>query len=247
MARKVLIAGESWTSFTTHVKGADTFQTSVYEEGVAWLREAVEGAGFEVVYVPNHHAQDRLPFTADEYGEYAAVILSDIGSNTLLLPSATFAKSAKRPNRCAAIRDYVGNGGALIMIGGYMSFSGIDGKARYGATALAEVLPVSCLPVDDRREHSEGIAPRVVKGHPLVEGIDGAWPCLLGYNKTEAKPEGEVVVEIDGDPLIAAGDFGRGRSAVFTSDCSPHWAPPEFISWKHYRTIWENMLNYVVR
>jgi uncharacterized membrane protein len=247
MARKVLIAGESWTSFTTHVKGVDTFHTSVYEEGAAWLREAVEKAGFEAVYVPNHHAQDRLPFTAEEYGEYAAVILSDIGSNTLLLPSVTFSKSMKRPNRCAAIRDYVRGGGALVMIGGYMSFSGIEGKARYGATAIAEVLPVSCLSVDDRREHSEGVVPRVLKAHPLVEGIDGEWPALLGYNKTGVKPEAEVAAEIDGDPLIAAADFGRGRSAVFTSDCSPHWAPPEFVGWKHYNTIWKNMLNYIVR
>ena len=248
MARKVLIAGESWTSFTTHVKGVDTFNTSVYEEGVAWLREAVEKAGFDVVYMPNHHAQDNLPFTAEEYGEYAAMILSDIGSNTLLLPGVTFSKSLRCPNRCMAIRDYVRKGDALVMIGGYMSFSGIDGKARYGATAVADVLPVSCLSVDDRREHHEGISPKVIKVHPLVEGIDGEWPCcLLGYNKTEAKPEWDVVVEIDGDPLISAGDFGQGRSAVVTSDCSPHWAPPEFVNWKHYNTLWKNMLNYVVR
>ncbi|MDR1505926.1 MAG: glutamine amidotransferase [Treponema sp.] len=247
MARKVLIAGESWTCFTTHVKGMDTFYTSTYEEGVAWLREAVEKAGFEVVYVPNHHAQDRLPFTAEGYGEYAAVILSDIGSNTLLLPSVTFSKSEKRPNRCTAIRDYVRSGGALIMIGGYMSFGGIEGKARYGATAIADVLPVSCLSADDRREHSEGVSPRVIKAHPLTEGMDGQWPCLLGYNKTEPKSGCEVVVEIDGDPLIAAGGFGQGRSAVFTSDCSPHWAPHEFVNWKHYNTIWKNMLTYVVK
>ena len=130
MAKKILIAGESWTSVTTHIKGADTFITSVYAEGADYLREALESGGYEVTYVPNHHAQDGLPFTGQEYAAYDAVILSDIGSNTLLLPSATFGRSEKRPNRCQAIRDYVLDGGALVMIGGYMSFTEIDTKTR---------------------------------------------------------------------------------------------------------------------
>ena len=144
----------------------------------------MESGGYEVTYVPNHHAQDGLPFTGQEYAAYDAVILSDIGSNTLLLPSATFGRSEKRPNRCQAIRDYVLDGGALVMIGGYMSFTGIDAKARYGSTALADVLPVVCLEMDDRREHSEGVYGVVTKDHPLTQGIVGDWPALLGYNRT---------------------------------------------------------------
>ena len=35
--KKILVGGESWTSFTTHVKGFDTFTTSVYEEGIEFL------------------------------------------------------------------------------------------------------------------------------------------------------------------------------------------------------------------
>ncbi len=245
MAKKILIAGESWTSVTTHIKGADTFITSVYAEGADYLREALESGGYEVTYVPNHHAQDGLPFTGQEYAAYDAVILSDIGSNTLLLPSATFGRSEKRPNRCQAIRDYVLDGGALVMIGGYMSFTGIDAKARYGLTALADVLPVVCLEMDDRREHSEGVYGVVTKDHPLTQGIVGDWPALLGYNRTLPKAGCDVVAEIEGDPLMAVGDFGNGRSAVFTSDCSPHWAPMEFVSWAHYKTIWLNILEYI--
>ena len=33
MNKKVLLAGESWMSYTTHVKGFDSFYTSVYETG----------------------------------------------------------------------------------------------------------------------------------------------------------------------------------------------------------------------
>ena len=33
MVKRILLAGESWMSYTTHVKGADAFYTSVYETG----------------------------------------------------------------------------------------------------------------------------------------------------------------------------------------------------------------------
>ena len=87
---KILIAGESWTSHTIHIKGFDTFTTSTYEEGVKWLKEALEKGGNEVTFLPNHDAGEKFPVTLDELKKYDVVMLSDIGSNTLLLPVATF-------------------------------------------------------------------------------------------------------------------------------------------------------------
>lgn len=246
MKKKILIAGESWVSTTTHVKGADYFVTSVYEEGVEYLRNALEKAGYEVTFMPNHLAVDHLPYHTEEYQEYAAVILSDIGSNTLLLPSATFSRSEIRPNRCQALRDYVLNGGALLMVGGYMSFAGIDGKARYGATEIADVLPVICLDGDDRREHSEGLHAHVLMpDHPALSGVEGEWPALLGYNKTIMKDGCELLATIGDDPLIAVGSFGKGKGGIFSSDCSPHWAPPAFVGWEYYDILWKSLLDYL--
>ena len=42
MSKKVLLAGESWMSYTTHVKGFDSFYTSTYETGEKWLKAALE-------------------------------------------------------------------------------------------------------------------------------------------------------------------------------------------------------------
>ena len=126
MFKKVLLAGESWSSHTTHVKGFDTFYTSVYEEGGKWLIEALEKGGYEVDYLPNHKIPYEFPTTMEEISKYACVILSDSGSNTLLLHPDTFGKSIRTPNRCMLIRDYVRAGGSLLMVGGYMSFSGVD-------------------------------------------------------------------------------------------------------------------------
>lgn len=245
MSKKVLIAGESWISYTTHVKGFDSFYTSTYEEGVGYIREAMEQAGYTVEFLPNHLAPEKFPTTMEEIQEYDCVILSDIGSNTLLLPYRTFTGGQKTANRTKLIRDYVMAGGSFLMIGGYMSFTGIDAKTRYGSTEVREILPVTCLEVDDRAEHPEGVTPTKVKDHDAIQGLPAEWPHFLGYNRTLPRAEGQVLVEINGDPLIAVGEFGKGRSAVFTSDCAPHWGSPEFVSWAYYNELWKGLLDYL--
>lgn len=245
MTKKVLFAGESWVSYTTHIKGFDAFYTSTYEEGIQFIREAILEAGYELDFLPNHLAPEKFPYTEEELSAYDCIILSDIGSNTLLLPHATFTKSQTRPNRCESIKQYVLNGGAFMMIGGYMSFSGIDAKARYGHTAIKDVLPVKCLETDDREEHSEGVIPEIMKDHEALSGLPESWPHFLGYNKTLPVEGCEVPVTINGDPLIAFGSFGKGKSAVFTSDCAPHWGTPEFVNWKGYKKLWKGILDCI--
>ena len=44
------------------------------------------------------------------------------------------------------------DGGGLLMIGGYLSFAGIDGKARYHGTPVEDALPVTIAATDDRVE-----------------------------------------------------------------------------------------------
>jgi uncharacterized membrane protein len=244
---KVLLVGESWMCYTTHVKGFDSFYTSTYETGEKWLKAALEDGGYEVEFLPNHLAIEEFPFTMDELKEYDAIILSDIGANTLLLPTLTFTQSKKMPNRCNLIRDYVLAGGALLMVGGYMTFSGVDAKGKWHDTAVQEVLPVEVLTVDDRMEHCEGISPVTVKKHVALEGIPEEWPEILGYNKTIAKPEAEVPVTVEGNPFIAFAEYGKGRSAVLTTDCAPHWAPPEFCEWKYYNKLWQGIVGWLIK
>jgi uncharacterized membrane protein len=247
MSKKILLAGESWMSYTTHVKGFDAFYTSVYETGEKWLKAAAEKAGYEVEFLPNHLAPEHFPFTMEELKQYDCIILSDIGANTLLLPVPTFSQSIKMPNRCNLIRDYVLDGGALLMIGGYLTFSGVDAKGKWHDTAVQEVLPVEVLTVDDRMEHCEGVTPVTVKDHEILEGMPQEWPQVLGYNRTIAKEEAEVIALVEGDPFIALGSYGKGKSAVFTTDCAPHWAPPEFCEWEYYDVFFKNLLNWLTK
>ena len=186
MAR-VLIAGESWQVFSIHTKGFDSFFTTDYGEGVAGFRSALESGGHVVEFQPNHVAAKQFPDTDRALSEFDVIVLSDIGSNTLLMPSETFVKAEVRPNRLVVLRDWVAGGGGLAMIGGYLSFQGIEGKANYRSTALAEVLPVELEPGDDRQEAPDGAVGRVAAAeHPITAGIgtsglscsafSGSWP-----------------------------------------------------------------------
>lgn len=243
--RRILIAGESWTVHSIHQKGFDSFTTTEYAEGVKWLREALEGGGWQVTYQPSHVAATHFPFTAEKLAEFDCVLLSDIGANTLLLHPDTFKKSAALPNRLEALRDYVAGGGGLVMVGGYLTFQGIDAKARYRGTPVEEALPVTLEAGDDRMEMPQGVVPKAVAGsHPIVRELSGAWPALLGYNRFTARQDATVVATVGADPLIVAGRFGKGRSVAFASDCGPHWAPPPFVEWEGYARLWRQIAGW---
>jgi uncharacterized membrane protein len=240
---RVLIAGESWVTHSIHQKGFDAFTTTSYHEGVGPLREALEAGGFVVDYLPNHLAARDFPASAEALSGYGAVILSDIGANTLLLHPDTFERSVPLPDRTLAIRDHVAAGGGLVMVGGYLTFSGVEGRARWSGTPVEEALPVRISPSDDRVEVPGGVVPVVRDpGHPIVAGLAGDWPALLGYNRVVARGDAATVVGVGDDPLIVAGTFGRGRGVAFTSDCGPHWCPPPFVGWPGYARLWQQLV-----
>ena len=242
----ILIAGESWTVHSIHQKGFDSFTTTEYAEGVQWLRDALDLAGYDITYQPAHVAATDFPCELDEINKYDCVILSDIGTNTLLLHPETFSASRALPNRLELIEEYVMNGGGLVMIGGYLTFQGIDAKARYQGTAVEDVLPVVLESGDDRSEQPQGIKPLVIdESHPIVSGVGSDWPILLGYNGVASKTDSTVIVQVGEDPLIVAGSIGKGRSVAFTSDCGPHWAPPAFVEWSGYARLWQQIVGWV--
>ena len=133
------------------------------------------------------------------------------------------------------------------MVGGYMTFSGIDAKGKWHDTAVQEVLPVEVLTVDDRMEHSEGVRGEIVLDHDVVNGIQGEWPVLLGYNKTILKENATEIVKVNNDPLVAICEYEKGRTAVFTSDCAPHWAPEEFCTWEGYERLFGNLVKWLTK
>lgn len=241
----VLVVGESWFTHSIHHKGFDSFHTSEYVEGAGAFLGALRDRGHEVTYVPAHEIPHRLPSSADGFAAYDVVVISDVGANSFQLPPETFARSVPAPDRTELLRAYVEGGGGLLMVGGYLTFTGIDAKARWGRTPLATALPVALHDRDDRVELPAGAAPRVVARHRVVDGLGATWPSLLGLNEVRVRDGAELLAECGGHPLLVVGGYGAGRSAAFTSDLAPHWAPPDFLAWQGYPELWDRLVRWL--
>ena len=121
--RTILLAGESWSTTSVHTKGFDTFHTTSYEEGAWPFIRSLEKRGWTVEFQPNHVASLDFPYTAAELDKYDVVVLSDIGANTLLLTQSVFTQGKPATsNRLRVLAEWVRAGGALLMVGGYLSF-----------------------------------------------------------------------------------------------------------------------------
>lgn len=241
----VLVVGESWFIHSIHQKGFDSFTTSEYQEGGAAFLAALRARGHEVTYVPSHTIHERLPTTVEGYAPYDVVVVSDVGANSFQLPPQTFSGSVPSPDKSELLRAHVERGGGLLMVGGYLTFSGIDAKGRWGRAPLGEALPVRVLDRDDRVELPAGAQPHVCADHEVVAGLAPVWPALLGLNEVVAKDDAQVLATCAGHPLLVVGGYGAGRTGAFTSDIAPHWAPPEFLGWDGYVDLWDRLVTWL--
>ncbi|MDD3516418.1 MAG: glutamine amidotransferase, partial [Synergistaceae bacterium] len=63
--------------------------------------------------------------------------------------------------------------------------------------------------------------------------------------RTEAVEDALVAATVNGDPFIALRRVEKGRTAAFSSDCAPHWGPPEFLNWSGYGRFWNNLVAWL--
>ena len=247
---KLLLVGESWVSSASHFKGFDQFGSVTFHTGADRFVAGMTKAGIDVTYMKAHEAAESFPYRQDELDAYDVVMLSDIGANTLLLPPDVWLRGERVPNRLKMIENWVSDGGGLIMIGGYLTFQGIDGRGRWHRTPVEKALPVDCLPYDDRVEIPEGAVPEVADaGHPVLADVPSDWPYLLGVNELAPKPDGAEVIlrlpdECGGLPLLVSGTHGRGRTLAWASDMSEHWLPKPFLDWPGYDRLFGNMVHW---
>jgi len=205
----------------------------------------------DVRHITPHGVASQFPNTLSELKAYDVVIFSDVGYNSLIFypglnPPYVYPLG---PDRIGMVREFVEQGGGFLMVGGYLSFAGLNGIARWSGTAIETLLPVSIARHDDRVEVVQGFRFDIVQpDHPTVAGLpweDADW-TLCGYNKVTLKPGASVVASYQGDPLIACWEFQGGRSAIFASDFAPHWAG-SFVHWPHYGAFWAQLLRWLAK
>jgi len=159
---------------------------------------------------------------------YNAFILSD------------YPRERFQPGQLETIRNAVNNGTGLVMFGGWESYYGLLGE--YHDTVLADVLPVTMLRADDRRNFSQGVLLSPVQPHPILDHLPWETPPLVGgLNELTAKPDAKVLlnglplsIQKNGSqfdfgldpqtyPMLVIGEYGKGRTAALATDVAPHW------------------------
>lgn len=247
----VLYVGDSAVKMVLAVEGVEVFPfVERVWDGGTHLQEVLERAGHHVRRLLSHEAMHELPETAEEFGQYDVVILSDLGHDTFVLyPGMRRNNVPMGPNRMKEIVEYVRRGGGLAYLGGYFTYQGHHGKGRWYGTPVAEILPVEMLPLhDDRVECPEGARLALVDpDHPITSGL--TWdrpPIFMGYNRTRERTGARLLARIgdDGDPLVACWQVDRGRVLAFTSDVAPHWGT-DFAGWPEYGRFWDRVVRWL--
>ncbi len=133
----VLIAGETWVTHKVEVKGFSTYSTGSYAVGVSELVEGLRAHGHEVTHITNHDAVEDFPWTLSELEPFDVVVLSDISADTIQLHPASVDRGERKPDRLRVLKVHVEQGHGLLMVGGYMSFSGCTFSATTDLTRRA--------------------------------------------------------------------------------------------------------------
>lgn len=80
---------------------------------------------------------------------------------------------------------------------------------------------------------------------PLLQGV-GPMPPLEGYVATTGKERAEMVlISPEGDPVLAAWQYGSGRSLAWTSDLGGRWAAA-WAGQQGFATLWGNALAWIM-
>ncbi len=123
------------------------------------------------------------------------------------------------------------------------------GGGRYHFTDRAANLPAIFAQETQLAMRSyvveEPFYPRQTSVSPILTGID-AVPQLVGYVATTPKPAARVVLSThQDDPLLAAWQYGLGRSVAWTSDATARWAQA-WVGWDEFSRFWAQTVRWTV-
>ena len=244
MTKPILLAGETFAIVQSVAQGFDVSISSQNTNGATQFLACVRAHGYAVEQLASERCEAEFPRTQEALSKYSSVVLSDIGALTLLFTPESRAGNPS-VNRLVLLRDYVEAGGSLMMAGGYTSFQGMHGTARYHGTPIEECLPVTCLPHSDGLEAPEGLLPRIRTEHPIISGLPPILPPILGLNRVVPRAEADVLIEAPyrgyAHPLLVAWSFGKGRSLAWATDIGPHWMSSAFMADTAYSQLMGGM------
>ena len=243
----VLYIGDYKLQTNQFYVGADSFQ--IFHQKVSdyepLLTEMNDMDNANPTYLDGPDTMTDFPNSVEELQEYDVLIISDLSRGTL--EPHFFDDAIPGPNLLRIIKEFVEEGGGLLYCGGWMTFQGYQGTGNWQGTPVEEVLPMEIKPVyDDRVECPEGREPEVTSiDHPLMTDLErDGLPVVYGYNETAGLQHGaDSLATIDGHPLLAAADFGLGRTVAYASDPGIKWGYG-MVEWDGYGKFWSQVLKW---
>jgi uncharacterized membrane protein len=248
----VLLAGETFSATTSVAVGSDVVTTATWSNGALPFISALGAAGITVTQIGGERCGAEFPTELVSLSRYAAVVISDVSALTLLMtPDARAGRTGV--NRLELLKTYVEGGGGLLVAGGYMSFQGMFGTARFHDTAVEDVLPVRCLPYADGLEVPEGLQGTILQPlHPIFAGLDGPFPPILGLNKVGFRQDvsSQLLAKCAYRgvewPLLAIREHGKGRTAGWMTDIGTHWLSQRFLESAFYTRLMANIVLWLI-
>ena len=182
------------------------------------VEEAVKALDAEAA-VKRFDGWDFFPPTYEELLGYDLLVLSDVPAGP------DYANEM--------VADFVRHGGGLLVLGGMLTY----GAGQWRGTTLESILPVAMPEGFDCRWLPGGARPHVLSDHPAVRGI--RWPDDARFYWIHAgvpKPDANVVLAADGQPILVVGHCGDGRIAAVLATCHGEpkrrqveaWTTPEW-------------------
>jgi uncharacterized membrane protein len=152
------------------------------------------------------------------------------------------------------IRKYVEQGGAFLMVGGELSFQG----GSYSRTPIEDILPVSFNDVATRFIDKE-FRPKIsgdFSNHPILrlekelnEEVWSALPPLHGTNLgLVANKDAYVLLKNESEsPILVAGEFGKGRTALLATDSVWSWSFGKAGGGgRYFHRFWNNVIDWLI-
>ena len=91
------------------------------------------------------------------------------------------------------------------------------------------------------------LQPVISRSNTMLAGLfDIALPKIYGQVVTYPKPGSELLIDTEQGPLLAAGQYGLGRSVAFTSDLSNRWGK-DWVQWEHFGKFASQMIKWAQR
>lgn len=95
---------------------------------------------------------------------------------------------------------------------------------------------------------NEEFTPKILSNHEILAGVktsDGI-PSLLGYIGTSIKENAvEILSSSHDEPILAAMQYGIGRTVSFTSDINGQWSK-NYLAWEYGPQLIKNMIYFTI-